>query len=62
MKVNRWPALLLGAAILVIAAVVLRTALKATEVDLAEVERGDLLGDLAATGVVEGTRGRWGRR
>ena len=60
MKVNRWPALLLALAIIVVTAMVLRTALKAAEVDLAEVERGDLVGDLAATGVVEGYQGEVG--
>jgi len=55
-KVKRWPALLVVAAV-IIAAMVLRAALKAAEVEMAEVARGDLVAELAATGVVEGYQG-----
>jgi len=51
---------LLAAVVIVVAAIVLRIALKATEVDLAEVGRGHLVADLAATGVVEGYQGEVG--
>ncbi len=59
MKVHLRPALLV-VAVVVVAAMVLRAALKATEVDIAQVERGDLVAALATTGVVEGYQGQVG--
>ncbi len=59
MKVHLRPALLV-VAVVVVAAMVLRAALKATEVDIVQVERGDLVAALATTGVVEGYQGAVG--